>query len=60
MKWSKKQQAEWDRKNRVKHEGHAANNLEFDYIEQGKKLAAATRKIQKAFDRRIKQKGYNR
>ena len=28
MKWSKKQQAKWDRKNRVKHEGHAANNLE--------------------------------
>ena len=28
MKWSKKQQAEWDRKNRVKHEGHAVNNEE--------------------------------
>lgn len=28
MKWSKKQQAEWDRKNRVKGEGHYANNLE--------------------------------
>lgn len=28
MKWSKKQQAEWDRKNRVKHDGHAVNNEE--------------------------------
>ena len=28
MKWSKKQQAEWDRKNRVKHEGHAVNSEE--------------------------------
>ena len=58
MKWSKKQQAEWDRKNRVRHEGHAANNLE-DWIEQGKKLDAATRKIQRAFDRRMKRKGYD-
>lgn len=28
MKWSKKDQAKWDRKNRVKSEGHYANNLE--------------------------------
>ena len=28
MKWSKKQQAEWDRKNKVKHDGHAVNNEE--------------------------------
>ena len=28
MKWSKKQQAKWDRKNQVKSDGHYANNLE--------------------------------
>ena len=28
MKWSKKQQAKWDRKNMVKSAGHYANNLE--------------------------------
>ena len=28
MKWSKKQQAKWDRKNMVKSDGHSANNLE--------------------------------
>ena len=28
MKWSKKQQAKWDRKNMVKSDGHYVNNLE--------------------------------
>ena len=28
MKWSKKQQAKWDRKNLVRSDGHYANNLE--------------------------------
>ena len=28
MKWSKKQQAKWDKKNMVKSDGHYANNLE--------------------------------
>lgn len=28
MKWSKKQQAQWDRKNQVRSDGHYANNLE--------------------------------
>lgn len=28
MKWSKKQQAKWDRKNQVRSDGHYANNLE--------------------------------
>jgi hypothetical protein len=28
MKWSKKQQAKWDKKNMEKSNGHAVNNLE--------------------------------
>ena len=28
MKWSKKQQAKWDRRNQVVSDGHSANNLE--------------------------------
>lgn len=28
MKWSKKQQAKWDRRNQVISDGHVANNLE--------------------------------
>ena len=28
MKWSKKQQAKWDRKNQVRSDGHYANHLE--------------------------------
>lgn len=28
MKWSKKQQAKWDKKNMDKMDGHCANNLE--------------------------------
>ena len=43
MKWSKKQQAEWDRKNRVKHEGHAVNNEEALWAKQG----AAFEKLKK-------------
>ena len=57
MKWSKKQQAKWDKRNQDLSDGHYANNLE-DWIEQGRKLDEATRKIQKSFDRRMKQKGY--
>ena len=34
MKWSKKQQAEWDRKNKVKHDGHAVNNEEALWAKQ--------------------------
>lgn len=43
MKWSKKQQAEWNRKNKVKHDGHAVNNEE----ELWAKQEAAFEKLKK-------------
>ena len=30
MKWSKKQQAKWDKKNMDKSNGHSQNNIELD------------------------------
>lgn len=38
MKWSKKDQAKWDRKNRVRSEGHSANYLEMEQDEAWERL----------------------